>query len=277
MFSYLFYWSTQFLQTGLIIFFRSVICPYEKWMCTSDLELHPDQLTFSSELWLVSANDVIPNEDKNTTTTGCGIAVSPIRGVGRGRGGGVDISLLEISGVNHDSVPITISGFSDSNKQWNSGTLLTTDWKLIFITFIWFGGFGFVLWLIGVEVSGERDLSRTLYLLWVLNTVSDSSKMAELKLGRPPCRHVHEQLYLRGRHIFWGCSSLDTDYDTRDYSHHIECCSGFGVQLCCNCHMGTSGAWVQGLSAHHVIVEQGEDLCIHVKDKYIGTLLWISA
>ena len=74
-------------------------------------------------------------------------------------------------------MPITTSGFSVSIKQWNSGTLLTTDCKfrlillllslllLLFILLYYFLIFNAVFFFTGVDVFVERELvSSTLKL-----------------------------------------------------------------------------------------------------------------
>ena len=90
-----------------------------------------------------------------------------------------------MSGDNQDSVPITISGFSVSIRQWNSGTLLTTDWKFKFMILNLFCFSNLSFFLTGVEVFGERELpSSTLKLFEEQYDVERSSNMVVLKFGR---------------------------------------------------------------------------------------------
>ena len=98
-----------------------------------------------------------------------------------------------MSGDNQDSVPITISGFSVSIRQWNSGTLLTTDWKFKFMILNLFCFSNLFFFLTGVEVFGERELpSSTLKLFEEQYDVERSSNMVVLKFGRPHFRQFQE-------------------------------------------------------------------------------------
>ena len=62
-----------------------------------------------------------------------------------------------MSGDNQDSVPITISGFSVSIRQWNSGTLLTTGWKFKFMILNLFCFSNLFFFMTGVEVTLDNS------------------------------------------------------------------------------------------------------------------------
>ena len=56
-------------------------------------------------------------------------------------------------------MPITISGFSVSIRQWNSGTLLTTDWKFKFMILNLFCFSNLFFFLTGVEVLTNFNIN----------------------------------------------------------------------------------------------------------------------
>jgi len=122
---------------------------------------------------------------------------------------GGKISLLPTEGSSQDSVPIIMSGWTVSQKTWNSEVLFRIDWK--FMTAALRGllcvrslGGGFGTWLVGVEVATgeptelpglvqglESDVGKEKQL--EVSKTIELNKL-ELKFGRPQLQQIHDTL-----------------------------------------------------------------------------------